>query len=393
MAESIISGLFGPTPYEMQQQRQQAVAEQANKYAQLDPFQRATQSIYQGGAGLAQAGAGMMGMVNPQEQQAELQTKIMASGVGDIGTSQGMLAKAEEFRKAGDLRTAAMLTMKGTELKRQEAAAALAQRKQDETEAFRRYQLTENMELKRQQLERDRDRDRDASEDRRLTIEQREAASKRADSTDRLLGQLMASVKLTTSKDKLEASGLKPTEGQKAVDKLFAKEYAEYIIGGGAADVDKNLTQLSRVIDELQKPKNDYTGAVVGLIPDKMRAITNPAAVDAKQSVEEVVQRNLRLILGAQFTKDEGERLIARAYNPQLSPAVNARKVKALVDQIRKAAQAKDSANTYYEANGTLMGWKGTMPTLTDINNAIDAVPSTDDTAPSGNWSIRPKGN
>lgn len=166
------------------------------------------------------------------------------------------------------------------------------------------------------------------------------------------------------------------TVGQQAVDRNFAKDYADYQAGGGSADVEKQLKQLSDVSKELGKEGNNYTGGFRGLVPDKIRSITNPDAIAAKNKVEEVAQRNLRLVLGAQFTQVEGERLIARAYNDQMKPEENQRRVDALFNQIKIAAKTKDDAARYFEENGTLTGWKGRLPTLGDFDAAIDSAGS-----------------
>jgi len=167
------------------------------------------------------------------------------------------------------------------------------------------------------------------------------------------------------------------TKGQEAADREFGKDYAQYQAAGGSADVEKQLRQLEQVSKDLGKEGNDYTGSVRGLVPDKIRAMTNPEAVAAKNKVEEVAQRNLRAVLGAQFTQVEGERLIARAYNDQLPPAENKRRVDALTRQIREAAKTKEDAARYFEKNGTLTGWKGRMPTLSDFESAIDGGGNT----------------
>jgi hypothetical protein len=162
------------------------------------------------------------------------------------------------------------------------------------------------------------------------------------------------------------------TVGQKAVDREFGKEYADYQAAGGSADVEKQLNQLRQVSTELGTKGNDYTGPIRGAIPDFARAATNPEAVNAKNQVEEVVQRNLRAVLGAQFTQVEGERLIARAYNDRLKPEQNKKRVDALTKQIEIAAKTKEDAARYFEQNGTLSGWKGRMPSLSDFDSAIE---------------------
>jgi hypothetical protein len=162
------------------------------------------------------------------------------------------------------------------------------------------------------------------------------------------------------------------TVGQKAVDREFGKEYADYQASGGSADIEKQLRQLTTISGELGKKGNDYTGPVKGLLPESVRAFTNPDAVNAKNQVEEVVQRNLRSVLGAQFTQVEGERLIARAYNDRLKPEQNKKRVDALIKQIKTAAETKEEAARYFEKNGTLSGWNGRMPSLSDFDTAID---------------------
>jgi len=177
---------------------------------------------------------------------------------------------------------------------------------------------------------------------------------------------------LRSKSKKVKTEELELSEGQKATDKAFAKEYVEFKTKGGYADSQKQISQLKEVRDELLKisksgkSKKNLSGPGFGFIPDKITAFTNPEALSTKQRVEEVVQRNLRLILGAQFTEKEGERLIARAYDERLSEAENAKRLKTLIDQMEKAAKSKESASKYFEKEGTLKGWKGKEYTLSD---------------------------
>jgi hypothetical protein len=159
----------------------------------------------------------------------------------------------------------------------------------------------------------------------------------------------------------------KPTEAQKSVDSNFGKEYAEWVAGGGQADTRRQIVQLEEALGKLKSGKN-LTGAFIGNLPDGVLNIFNPEAVATRNAVEEVVQRNLRLVLGAQFTEKEGERLISRAYNPSQSEEENAKRVGRLLEQIKAGAAAKVSAAQYYEQNGTLRGWSGKLPTLADFD-------------------------
>lgn len=159
------------------------------------------------------------------------------------------------------------------------------------------------------------------------------------------------------------------TPGQQAADKEFAKEYVDWQARGGYADVQKQTDQLNTVLGALESGR-ELTGPVVGSVPDWLAALAPEGRerIATRELVEEVVQRNLRLILGAQFTEREGERLIARAFNPRLKPEENATRVRRLLTQIQAAAAAKQSATEYFEQNGTLTGWQGKIPQLSDFD-------------------------
>lgn len=154
---------------------------------------------------------------------------------------------------------------------------------------------------------------------------------------------------------------------QKAVDEVFAKDMVTYAQGGGA-DATRQLALLDDVVKALKTKGANLTGPTIGVQPRAVLAVTNPNAVAMAERVEEVVQRSLRAILGAQFTEREGERLIARAYNPMLPEAENAIRVERLFKQLDSAAKSKQDAIAYFQSNGTLTGWRGKLPSLADFN-------------------------
>lgn len=164
------------------------------------------------------------------------------------------------------------------------------------------------------------------------------------------------------------------TPGRKKVDEDFGTEYTQFIAAGGYADVAKQVSQLREVVSDLGSGKN-LTGPFIGSMPDAVLKYTNPEAISAREQVEEVAQRNLRLVLGSQFTEKEGDRLIRRAFNPNLSEQENAKRVGRLLKQIEVAAQSKQSAADYFEANGTLTGWTGKRYNVSDFVDAIEGKP------------------
>ncbi len=118
-------GLFGPSPWEIQQAQQQGLRQQAAAYAKQSPMERAAAGMYQAGGMLGGMGAEALGGRNIAVENARRTEQIMGEGDTDLSTAAGLLAKADQFRKAGDLRTATALAMKGRELEKQEQAAVL----------------------------------------------------------------------------------------------------------------------------------------------------------------------------------------------------------------------------------------------------------------------------
>jgi hypothetical protein len=175
--------------------------------------------------------------------------------------------------------------------------------------------------------------------------------------------------------------GEKLSPGERKRDEKAAEDIYQWESGGGQ-DMVAQIAQLKPVIADLEAGK-PITGIGVAVQPDLLLAMTNPKALQNREAVEEVVQRNLRVILGAQFTEKEGERLISRAFNPKLPPEENAKRVRRLFLQMETAAQQKQAMADYFNENGTLKGYIGKMPTVGDFERAMEAgTPST--SLPSG---------
>lgn len=170
-----------------------------------------------------------------------------------------------------------------------------------------------------------------------------------------------------------------PKKAREAVDREYAKDYVEFI-QTGASDAAKALEELGGARDQLRgyyvdeegqkRPvrggkKDTLTGPIVGTLSNlpwvgkTVQDVAFPESSDVQETVEYTVQRSLRPILGAQFTKEEGERLIARVYNPRLDEKTNAERLDRLIKQLERAYQAKIAAAKYFEENNTLNGFKG----------------------------------
>ena len=91
--------LFGTTPEALQASRANALQAQALQYAKLDPFQRATASIYQGAGQLGGAIGGMLGGQDPEMQKASTLRQLASQF--DTTTAEGLTGFARAAAQAG----------------------------------------------------------------------------------------------------------------------------------------------------------------------------------------------------------------------------------------------------------------------------------------------------
>lgn len=179
--------------------------------------------------------------------------------------------------------------------------------------------------------------------------------------------------------------GGEQTPGWKKIDETFGETYLDWV-SGGWADTQKQLEQLGEAASILDTG-TDVTGTI-GLLPREVAAFVNPDGTIARENVEEVVQRSLREILGAQFTEKEGERLIARAFNPLLSPAENKKRVNRLLGTIQGMAESKQGMVDYFDQNGTLRGYEGQKVRASELDALANEFGESPSESPSENQSV-----
>ena len=200
----------------------------------------------------------------------------------------------------------------------------------------------------------------------------REEAQKNIDALQKEIGAKIPGARPVAGRGQTQEEGIRQQRqaaAGKAVDEQFAKDYVAFTTGG-AQDATKQIAQLQDVQKQLTAPGADLTGPMRGTLPDSVQKFTAAGrnAIAMRGRVEEVVQRSLRSILGAQFTEKEGERLIARAYNPSLTESENAIRVGRLLTQLQQAYQQKQDAVQYFQKNNTLSGWQGKLPSMADFD-------------------------
>lgn len=167
----------------------------------------------------------------------------------------------------------------------------------------------------------------------------------------------------------INIGGEKPSIGREAVDKAYADQYMQWV-GVGRSQAFSNLAAIGGVLGQLERGEK-LSGPAIGLAPNFILAITNPEATDARETVQGVVQQNLREILGGQFAQQEAQQLLDRAFNPALDPKINARRLRRLYNQMEIAAKQRDAMANYFDENETLRGFTGEQPKLSDFYTAV----------------------
>jgi hypothetical protein len=343
MADNIVGGLFGVDPAQLQQQRMAQDVKEGFMLAQLSPFEQATAGMYTGAKQLGRAGQSLLGMEDPQLQEAAMAKKLSENF--DVNSVEGLRGLAIELQKAGSLRYSQLAAQQANQLEqagltRQKTAA---QTEQAEAGKIIQVDLGDRIQL-----------------------------------VNALTKEVIREIPkgLTPQQAAKQASGGaagdgigKLTPAQKAVDTKFSKEYTEFVSAGGSTTIAKNLQMLDDAIKIIEtEPDGSTSGKLVGL-SDKAGTISysHPKAAEAKDLIGGVAQSNLRAVLGGQFAAREGEQLLARAYNTAQPKKDNLNRLKALRKQIQDAADAKINASQYYEENGTLKGFKGNYSVTPDL--------------------------
>jgi hypothetical protein len=172
------------------------------------------------------------------------------------------------------------------------------------------------------------------------------------------------------AREKLKALALKApkqdlTEAEKAVDKAYAKEYANYIAAGGSKTSESDINKLDELAKEMKDNKDIFAGPLDTAVEylggfDTFRAAVNPKLQDIKSRLEQIVQQDLRTTLGAQFTEKEGRQFLERSFDPKLGYEENKKRLDDFIKMVKSRANARMKSAKYFEDKGTLKGFKGT---------------------------------
>jgi hypothetical protein len=117
--------LFGATPESIQQARDAALNQEANAYAQLDPFQRATAGIYRGANQLAGGVGRMLGGQDPEMMRMQQRQQIV-QGINQ-NDPDALRQAAQKFSQMGDYQAAQELSTRAQTVQLQTAQISKAE--------------------------------------------------------------------------------------------------------------------------------------------------------------------------------------------------------------------------------------------------------------------------
>lgn len=166
-----------------------------------------------------------------------------------------------------------------------------------------------------------------------------------------------------------------PTEFEKALDNKASQVYTNWALEGGSSNAAARIAQLDKVVKDLEKSATGtgptLTGVQIQVIPEALRPLLVPRSVEARQNAERIIQEGLRPILGAQFTQNEGENFLKRAFDTNLGADTNARRLRLILEQMKASAKQAQAVADYFEKNGSMRGFKGVYPSLAQFEAVL----------------------
>ncbi len=147
--------------------------------------------------------------------------------------------------------------------------------------------------------------------------------------------------------------GVDLTPGQKKLDERFATT-AEAWFSKDAAQVDANIMNLEEKLSIIERGEADVSGKLIGITPEFLQPFVGQTEAKAfLGDVRDIVFQSLREKLGAQFTEQEGNRLVAAAYDPSLPEELNVKRLRRLLAVVKTMKESKNNMVNTWKNTGT----------------------------------------
>lgn len=157
--------------------------------------------------------------------------------------------------------------------------------------------------------------------------------------------------------DKKANSGL--TEGIKALDKDFAKDYNEWT-SGGAKRARNEIEKLQGVINRLNDGKGT-TGGLTGVLGDRL---TSDDVLQNRADVQQSAMSLIKVLLSGATSDKDREQIVNTLWNEADSTQNNVERIKRFVADMKSRADDTDFKARHFEKNKTLSGYQGVRSEL-----------------------------
>jgi len=148
------------------------------------------------------------------------------------------------------------------------------------------------------------------------------------------------------------------TEGQKSVDKGYAKQYNDFTSKGrvnSTAAIDR-LESLAGEMEGDQGLGEAGGGRLGSILPDVLRSRD---AVRRRDSTRNAANTTLKELFGGQLSDGEREAAAKEYYNDALDNKTNAKLLRDKIEQLKGGLASETAKADFYEKNGSLQGFKG----------------------------------
>ena len=161
------------------------------------------------------------------------------------------------------------------------------------------------------------------------------------------------------------------TKGQIALDREYAKDHLKWNSGARAKSAD-SIKALEGSITLLNEGSG--SGRVAGL-RSETEFTKDQDTRDIAISTLAAIMETLRPILGAQFTEQEGKRILGTVFDPYAKPETNKKNIINLRTRLQKYVLFGDERSEYFETKGTLKGFNSASK---EMKEKIAALPRFD---------------
>lgn len=159
-------------------------------------------------------------------------------------------------------------------------------------------------------------------------------------------------------------------------DETFAVKDLEWQTNDRATSYN-NIKNLQNAMNILRSGEKNVSGLDVAMLEEFpwLQAGMFGDAASFKSDVNDVVYQTLKIKLGAQFTENEGKRLVEAAFNNKLSEEENIARMQRLLDATMMVYDAKEGMSQYFNEFGTLDGYESNAPDIYEITAMVSGIP------------------